>query len=180
MTKANVTGNVSPEKLAEIVTRICPSWEVIHVPNGPEGWLKELTDTFSVSGHMCGDYLVEYSASNVEFDERKADCLANRISEVDEWLRREFQDAISGDEMLELGQLLAEPDLVVQRVSIEAGIKFCGTIEQGFLRIRIRGDKSRREVCIRPIDCLWRTEMDRTFGSMWESPDGDPDDWCPD
>ena len=177
MMSTDAESNASSARLEDLVAQLCPYWEEVPQLTTREEWLKELIGTFHVTGYWSSkaDEAIDFGVWDVESSEEAAACALDRISEVSDWSHEEFDGNLPEQELSELAQLLARSDLVVQRVTAEGGMKFCGTIRQGFLRVRYRGDKSGRAVCIRPSDYLWRTEGDRTFGPMWESSDGYPE-----
>ncbi|MBK9520201.1 MAG: hypothetical protein IPO13_00905 [Rhodocyclaceae bacterium] len=161
-----------------LVQHLCPSWNVV-APRSSEDWFDEIGNTFGATGYMRsdGETLVEFTPQDIKIKNRAKVCRKSALNDVKDWALVEFGKDNRIDEKCfgELEALVGVTGVTMRRVMAEAGLKFCGTIIQGFLRVSLKSEICSQEVCIVPEDVVWETYYDRTFGSMWESPDGLPE-----
>lgn len=160
-----------------LVRQLCPSWELV-VPRSAEDFFDEIGKRFGATGYTSpynGD-VVDFSPSDVRIKRSSKVCRRGTLNDVRDWARWMFREynVIGDDEFVQIEALAGVSGVSIRRITIEAGLKYCGTITQGFLSVHLRGDDPSRDVCISPQDVVWETYYDRTYGSMWESPDGYP------
>jgi hypothetical protein len=176
MTQAKDSSASVDDTLLSAIERICPSWDLIS-PLAPNEWFDRLTETFNVSGYCRGQdgEVVDFDISDLELQEQIGPSSATDLEKIRNWASRQFYGGIDDLAFAELKALAALSGIAVEVVTVEAGMKFCGTITKGFVRIRSEGGLSGQVACIVPVNEVWETNTDRTFGSMWESPDGEPE-----
>ena len=163
------------DRVEALVERLCSSWDLVATRSAEE-WLDELTDSFGVIGYWSpsnGD-TVTFSVADLEIEEEVAACSKNALTDVVNWARQEFFYQLDEKEFLELKELAYSNRVSLERVTTAAGIRFCGTITRGCLRVHLDVERETQIVCIAPLNAVWETRLDRTSGPMWESPDGEP------
>ncbi len=166
------TGNTGT--LLALIGECCPDWEILELRTR-EDWFEALKVEFGVSGFQKdgmeepADFMIE----SLEYQEEHSSIDVLDEGVVADWVDEFHDPAVALGPLIHQLQGLAvrDPELQLSPTVITAGMKYCGTITSARIRVRMKRGASVDALDIKPGDCLWESCFDRTFGSMWESPD---------